>query len=139
MGTFIDHRSSMNASTSTLNVPVGEPELFGVIGLQTRNIAGNGGLPGGLIVNLSGNISFEFTEGTVVDLTVVRGTTLGGTTLYQQTLTFTADGADTIAFNVQDLEAPAALETAYSAFVSLVSGAATRTGPETFWGIASEG
>lgn len=137
MGTFIDQRTSMNANTSLINIGVGVPTLFGVVGLQTRGIAGNGGHAGGLIVNLAGNLTITSIEGAVVEISVVRGTTLGGTTLYSQTAAVT--GTDVIPFNVQDLSAPAALETAYSAFVSLVSGVATRIGPETFWGIASQG
>lgn len=138
MGTFIDHRSSMNAG-EPISIAVGAPALFGIVGLQTRGIAGNGGMPGGLIVDLAGNISFSYDEGTVLEISVVRGTTLGGTTFFRQVVTFAALGTETIAFNAQDLDAPAALQTAYAAFVSLITGVATRVGPETFWGIASQG
>jgi hypothetical protein len=137
MATFIDHYSSMNAG-EPINVAVGVPTLFGVIGLRTQGIAGNGGMPGGLIVDLSGNISFIGDEGSAVEISVLRGTTLGSPTILRQIVTFAGgDETKTVAFNAQDLNAPAALQTAYSAFVSLITGVATRVGPETFWGIAS--
>jgi len=140
MGRFLDQRSSMNAS-GPISVPVGAPALFGIVGLQTENIAGNGGLAGGLIVDLAGNISLTSVGGpAAVDITVVRGAAVGGTTFYTQRVTFeTGDTSKYVAFNAQDLNAPASIETAYSTFVSLVSGAVTRVGPETFWGIASQG
>jgi len=138
MGTFLDMRSSMNANASgSIGVSLSDtPELFGIIGLQTQNVANP-------IVTLSGTIGISGgLIGNTFTIEVVRGVT-GGTTIYtsQEAISLNVlNGSNTYSFNAQDLLAPAAEETVYSVFISggplaILTGA--RNGPETFFGIAS--
>ncbi|CAM3719318.1 hypothetical protein COLU111180_04740 [Cohnella lubricantis] len=145
MGTFLDQRSSMNAST-TIAIPLSTtPVLFGDIGLQTQGIAGNGlGNNGSLIVNLSGTIGVSLGVASTVTINVVRGGSIaGGTIIYTAQSPFLSAVSQNISFSAQDLLAPAALETQYTAFVTgtglggVLAG--TRVGPEAFWGTASVG
>ncbi|QYR19851.1 hypothetical protein KZ483_18475 [Paenibacillus sp. sptzw28] len=133
MGTFLDQRSSMNANaTGSILVEVtGTPALFGVVGLQTQNVANP-------IVDLAGTIGLSAIAGITAAISVHRGTLATSPAIYTAIYSSTVAGPVTFNFNAQDLLAPAALQTAYSAFVSSVSvGAVTRIGPEVFWGIAS--
>jgi hypothetical protein len=134
MGTFLDQRSSMNANaTGSIDVGVtATPTLFGVVGLQTRNVANP-------IVDLSGTIGLSAIAGVTAAISVHRGTLATSPVIYTAIYTSTTAGPAIVTFNTQDLLAPAALQTAYSAFVSTVSaaGSVTRTGPEVFWGLAS--
>jgi hypothetical protein len=142
MGSFLDLRSSMNSNitgapgTSLTTTPV----LFGTIGLQTRNVISP-------IVTLSGIVGVSSpVTGTnaTVEIQIVRGTT-GGTTIFIATNETIGgiinEGVQTISFTAQDLLAPAAAETVYSAFVrgstAVVISGSLRFGPEVFWGIAS--
>ncbi|GFN31964.1 hypothetical protein [Paenibacillus xylaniclasticus] len=138
MGTFLDMRSSMNANASgSIGVSLSTtPELFGIIGLQTKNVANP-------IITLSGTIGISGGAlGNTFTIEIVRGLT-GGTTIYsaQQAIALNVlNGSDIYSFTAQDLLAPAAEETVYSAFISggplaVLTGA--RNGPETFFGIAS--
>ncbi|GAB2718088.1 hypothetical protein ACFQWB_14270 [Paenibacillus thermoaerophilus] len=139
MGTFLDLRSSMNANaTGSIGVSLTTtPALFGIIGLQTQNVANP-------IVTLTGTIGisgFAGLIGSTFTISVVRGTT-GGTTIYTATVPFSLSiaEAELVSFTAQDLLAPAAAETVYTAFISgsaalVASGA--RVGPEVFWGVAS--
>lgn len=135
MGTFLDMRSSMNANaTGVISTALSTaPQLFGIIGLQTRNVANP-------IVTLAGTVGLSGgTGGGTFSIQVVRGVT-GGTTIYTATATVPVDGTQGLfSFNAQDLLAPAAAETVYTAFVSGNAAAVTtlRNGPETFYGIAS--
>jgi len=145
MGRFIDQRTSENAGT-TIAIPLSPtPALFGDIGLQTQGIAGNGfGNNGSLIVDLSGTIGISLGVASTVTINVVRGGSIaGGTIIYTAVLPFLSAVSEVVSFNAQDLLAPAALQTQYTAFVSgtglLGVLAGTRIGPEAFWGIASQG
>ncbi|MBB6735836.1 hypothetical protein [Cohnella zeiphila] len=145
MGRFLDQRSSMNAGT-TISVPLTTtPALFGDIGLQTQGIAGNGlGNNGSLVVDVTGTIGFNFAAAATVTINVVRGPSIaGGTIIYTAVIPFLAGFGEIVSFSAQDLLAPAALQTQYTAFVSSVatggSPLGTRVGPEAFWGIASQG
>jgi hypothetical protein len=133
MGRFLDQRSSENSSffgNPDTAVPAA-PVLWGVVGLQTQGVANP-------IVNLSGTIGLStVAAGSTVLVTVNRGTLVTDPIIYTAVLTSIA-GPVVYSFNVQDLAAPAAAQTAYSTFVSTVSAvAATRSGPEVFYGIAS--
>lgn len=148
MGRFLDLRVSENSNTfgSPGTVITTVPALFGVIGLQTQGVAGTG--TNGLIVNLTGtvgvNVSAETT--TTVILNIQRGSAIFGS----GTIIYTAEHViesinisvtNLITFNAVDLNAPAALETVYAAFISATgsTGVVTRTGPESFSGIAQNG
>jgi len=132
MGRFLDLRSSMNAG-APINIALGAATLFGIVGLQTQSVASP-------IVDLSGSIGLQ--AGTVparARINVVRGTTLADTIIYTSEVTINVAGGNFIVpLDAEDLTAPAALQTTYSAFVSLLAGTISRVGPETFWGIASQ-
>lgn len=134
MGTFLDQRSSMNISASgaTTITLTATPALFGVVGLQTRGVANP-------IVDLSGTIGISSLAGATVLVNVVRGTLITDPIIYTAIFTPNAVAGPQIrSFNAQDLLAPAAAQTAYSAFISSVSTTvASRVGPEVFWGLAS--
>jgi hypothetical protein len=132
MGRFLDQRSSENSSTSGApNVLVtATPVLWGVIGLQTQGVANP-------IVNMSGTIGLSsVTAGLTVLVNVNRGTLATDPIIYTAVLT-TQAGTVVRSFDVQDLLAPAAAQTAYSTFVSSVNAGITRSGPEVFYGISS--
>lgn len=144
MGRFLDQRSSMNAGT-TVAIPLSStPALFGDIGLQTQGIAGNGfGNNGSLVVDLTGTIGLDQASAATVTINVVRGGSIaGGTIIYTAVIPSSNRGA-IVSFSAQDLLAPAAAQTQYTAFVSSVapggSPLGTRIGPEAFWGLASQG
>lgn len=145
MGRFLDQRSSQNAG-APIAIPLSAtPVLFGDIGLQTQGIAGNGlGNNGSLIVDLAGTVGLSLSVASTVTINVVRGPSIaGGTIIYTAVLPFISAVSETVSFNAQDLNAPAALQTQYTAFVSGVGLLGvlpgTRIGPEAFWGIASQG
>ncbi|SDW69138.1 hypothetical protein SAMN05444487_105145 [Marininema mesophilum] len=140
MGTFLDMRTSQNASnpfTATLSTFATNPSLIGVIGLQTRSVANP-------IVKLEGTIGIQASTLTFATLTVLfaRGTTnpTGGTIVYTAVV-----GIPTLSLLTSpqlvtvcgaDLLAPAATETVYT-MLAYASTDATRTGPESFQGIAA--
>jgi hypothetical protein len=139
MGTFLDLRSSMNAGLSGFpEVPLTTtPVLFGVIGLQTRNVANP-------IVDLTGMVGIsDPIVGNTFTIDICRGTTVfnPANVIYSVTLGARVSlFADIYTFTAQDLLAPAAAETVYSAFISggpLIVLSGVRSGPEVFWGIAS--
>ncbi|QHT62174.1 hypothetical protein GXP70_20775 [Paenibacillus lycopersici] len=133
MSIFLDKRTSMNSNT--VGAPgtalSSTPALFGIVGLQTQNVANP-------IITLSGTIGVSGDFGDVFKIEVVRGGSYSSANVI-----FTAFGVVTTiataefrAFHVPDLLAPAALETVYSAFISGVS-TTIRNGPEVFWGEAT--
>ena len=112
------------------------PQLFGIIGLQTKNVANP-------IVTLAGTIGISGGAlGNTFTVEIVRGTT-GGTTIYVAESAIALNvlnGTALYSFTAQDLNAPAAEETVYTAFISggplaVLTGA--RNGPEVFYGTAS--
>lgn len=137
MGTFLDQRSSMNAGAPISVALTTTPVLIGDIGLQTQGVAGNGGFAGGLIVDASGTVGLQSLVGITSSalIEVLRG----AVTIFSALVTLGPVQSDVVAYTAQDLTAPAALQTQYRSFISLVRGTITRTGPETFWGIASQG
>ncbi|WP_372637937.1 hypothetical protein [Cohnella sp.] len=143
MGRFLDLRSSMNAGASGFpgTAISATPELFGVIGLQTDNVVNK-------VITLTGMVGVSALGiGSTFAVQILRGTTVYNPanviyTLVQNVRVSAL--ADTYAFTAQDLLAPAAAETIYSSFIfggSLLGLLFTgvRTGPEVFWGIASQG
>ncbi|SDW69014.1 hypothetical protein SAMN05444487_105142 [Marininema mesophilum] len=148
MGIFLDMRTSQNAS-NPFKVPLStlatNPSLIGVIGLQTRNVANP-------IVKLEGTLGVErgFLTFATVTVLFARGTTnpTGGSIVYTAvvgipTLPFDPEGTnitgtDIITICAADLLAPAAAETVYT-MLAYASTDATRTGPESFQGIAARG
>lgn len=115
------------------------PTLFGVIGLQTDNVANP-------VVTLTGMVGIsDPIVGNTFTIDILRGTTTfnPANVIYSVTLGVrVALFGDTYSFTAQDLLAPAAAETIYSAFITggpLIILSGVRTGPEVFWGIASQG
>jgi hypothetical protein len=133
MGTFLDQRSSMNSNTiGAPNVPLSAtPTLFGIIGLQTQN-APNTVIALDGMVGISGEIGDTFT----VD--IVRGSTFNpANIIFTLTGTVSVTGTTEVhSFTAQDLLAPPAAETVYTAYISGTT-TAVRNGPEVFRGIAS--
>lgn len=141
MGTFLDMRSSMNSNTSgapgvSLSLT---PALFGVIGLQTKNVANP-------IVTLAGTVGISGGAlGNTFTIQIVRGSTtfIPANVIYTAQVAISLNvlnSSDIYSFNAQDLLAPAAAETIYSAFITggplaVLTGA--RNGPEVFYGTAS--
>ncbi|RUS46469.1 hypothetical protein [Cohnella sp. AR92] len=139
MGTFLDLRSSMNSSrTGFPNVPLTTtPALFGVIGLQTGNVVNK-------VITLNGTVGIsDPVVGNTFTIQVLRGTTTynAANVIYTATLGVRVSlFGDLYSFSAQDLLAPAAAETIYSAFIfggPLIVLSGVRSGPEVFWGIAS--
>ncbi|ANS76810.1 hypothetical protein AWM70_21320 [Paenibacillus yonginensis] len=133
MSTFLDSRSSMNSNT--VGAPgvalTPTPALFGIIGLQTQGVANP-------LVTLSGSVGISGDFGDTYTVQIVRGASFSPANVI-----FTASGVVTamattqvVSFAAQDLLAPAALETVYTAFVSGVT-TAIRNGPEVFMGTAT--
>ncbi|GIO10757.1 hypothetical protein J19TS2_03120 [Cohnella xylanilytica] len=141
MGRFLDLRSSMNSSiTGAPNTPLTTtPVLFGVIGLQTDNVANK-------VITLTGMVGIsDPIVGNTFTIQILRGTTTysPANVIYTATLGVRVSlFSDIYTFTAQDLLAPAAAETIYSAFIfggPLIVLSGVRTGPEVFWGIASQG
>ncbi|MFC5401868.1 hypothetical protein [Cohnella soli] len=143
MGTFLDLRSSMNSNqTGAPMTPItATPVLFGVIGLQTKNVVNK-------VITLTGMVGVSsLVVGSTFAIQICRGTTVynPANVIYTmiQSVRLSAF-SDTYAFTAQDLLAPAAAETIYSSFIfggSLLGLLFTgeRTGPEVFWGVAEQG
>jgi hypothetical protein len=144
MGRFLDMRVSENSSTfgSPGSAVTTTPALAGIIGLQTQSVAGTG--TNGLIVNLSGTVGLSTTATATMTVNIQRGggAVFGaGVIIYTAVGTFAgANGPEFETFVAVDLNAPAAAETTYALFISATSaGVVTRSGPESFTGIAQNG
>ncbi|GGA31628.1 hypothetical protein [Paenibacillus physcomitrellae] len=133
MSTFLDARSSMNSNT--VGAPgvalTSTPTLFGIIGLQTQGVANP-------LVTLTGSVGISGDFGDTYTVEIVRGSSIAtGTVIYTASGVVTATATtQVVSFTAQDLLAPAALETVYTAFVSGVT-TAIRNGPEVFMGTAT--
>ncbi|MDR0266994.1 hypothetical protein [Paenibacillus sp.] len=141
MGRFLDMRVSENSSTfgSPGTAVTTTPALFGVIGLQTQNVAGTG--TNGLIVDLIGTIGLSNTGASTVTINIQRGATTvfgSGVIIYTAEAHFEGNETRLITVNSVDLTAPAAAQTEYTIFIR-GTGTVTRTGPESFSGIAQNG
>ncbi|WP_308636870.1 hypothetical protein [Paenibacillus silvisoli] len=133
MGEHLDMRSSMNSNQNgfpgTNLSPA--PELFGIIGLQTRNELNP-------IITLAGTVGISGDAGDSFLISIVRGATFApGNVIYSSEGAVSITGLTQLhSFNLQDLLAPPAAETVYTAFISGAS-TSVRNGPEVFYGKAS--
>jgi len=152
MGRFLDLRIAENSSNTTypgVAVPTTPtaPALVGQIGLQTKSVAGAGGL-GGLIVDLSGvvGLAASLVPATVV-FQIARATTTAGpsTIIYtaNHLLLSTVTFPQLVPIQAADVTAPASEELVYQLLVHSEPLLATlppiRTGPEQFSAIAMDG
>ncbi|ALA42115.1 hypothetical protein [Paenibacillus peoriae] len=136
MGTFIDGRTSQNASTAnSIAIPItvlNTPQLFGQIGLNTQ---GSTGTPR---VLLKGTISLQLPLALVgITITIVRGTVVTDPVVYSATSTFSLSllAPQVIAFSADDFNPPITPQLVYTAFVSANLLGTIRVGPESFDGI----
>ncbi|AUS26489.1 hypothetical protein ACT3XG_10900 [Paenibacillus polymyxa] len=136
MGTFIDGRTSQNASTAnSIAIPItllNTPQLFGQIGLNTQ------GATGTPRVLLKGTISLQIPLALVgITITIVRGTQITDPVVYSATSTFNLSllAPQVIAFSADDFNPPITPQLVYTAFVSANLLGTIRVGPESFDGI----
>lgn len=136
MGTFIDGRTSQNASTAnSIAVPIlviNTPQLFGQIGLISAGITG---VPR---VLLKGTISIQLPLALVgITITIVRGTAITDPVVYSATSTFSLSllAPQVITFSADDYNPPITPQLTYTAFVSSNLLGTVRVGPESFDGI----
>ncbi|GAA0133337.1 hypothetical protein YSY43_01770 [Paenibacillus sp. YSY-4.3] len=133
MGVFLDARTSLNSNrTGSPGTPLSSaPELFGIIGLQTKNIPNP-------IVILHGTIGILGDIGDVVTIEIVRGATYAPQNVIHTIEDVVSESSAThlTTFVTADINAPGAPETIYSSYVSGIS-TSIRNGPESFVGIAS--
>jgi len=144
MPRFLDLMTSSNSSTfgspnTAMSTSSANPDLFGGIGLQTQNVAGNGSAgTGSLVVDLSGTIGISAAAGVTFEVRIVRNSgTIAGPIIYTAVHASSGSNPQVVSFSAQDLNAPAGLLTTYAAFCD-TTGAVTRTGPEVFYGIAAQ-
>jgi len=107
------------------------PTLFGILGLQTQNVAHP-------IVTLSGTVGISGDFGDTLTIHIVRGTSYSpANVIYTAESVVTSIATTEIhTFTAMDMFAPAAMETVYTTFSSGVS-TSVRNGPEVFSGEAS--
>ena len=136
MGTFLDARTSQNASTAnSIAVPIlviNTPQLFGQIGLVTAGATTN------LRVLLKGTISLQLPLALVgITITIVRGTLPSDPVVYSATSTFNLSllAPQVIAFSAADFNPPITPQLTYTAFVSSNLLGSIRVGPESFDGL----
>ncbi|WP_431089065.1 hypothetical protein [Paenibacillus sp. 8b26] len=136
MGTFIDGRTSQNASSAnSIAIPItvlNTPQLFGQIGLNTLGITGTPR------VLLKGTLSIQLPLALVgITITIVRGTLPTDPLVYSATSTFSLSitAPQVIAFSADDFNPPITPQLVYTAFVSSNLLGAIRVGPESFDGI----
>ncbi len=136
MGTFIDGRTSQNASTAnSIAIPIttiNTPVLFGQIGLNTLGITGTPR------VQLKGTLSVQLPLALVgITITIVRGTQITDPIVYSATSTFALSilAPQVITFSADDFNPPITPQLTYTAFVSSNLLGTVRVGPENFDGI----
>ncbi|KJD44531.1 hypothetical protein [Paenibacillus terrae] len=136
MGTFIDGRTSQNASTAnSISIPItvlNTPQLFGQIGLNTMGITGTPR------VLLKGTLSVQLPLALVgITISIVRGTLPTDPLVYSATSTFGLSilAPQVIAFSADDFNPPITPQLVYTAFVSSNLLGTIRVGPESFDGI----
>ncbi|MEK3877441.1 MULTISPECIES: hypothetical protein [unclassified Paenibacillus] len=136
MGTYVDGRTSQNASTAnSIAIPIlviNTPQLFGQIGLITAGVGANPR------VMLKGTISFQLPLALVgVTITIVRGTVITDPVVYSATSTFNLSvlAPQVITFSADDFLPPVTPQLTYTAFVSSNLLGTVRVGPESFDGI----
>ncbi|MEC0170822.1 hypothetical protein [Paenibacillus graminis] len=136
MGTYLDARTSQNASTAnSIAIPIlviNTPQLFGQIGLITEGVTTNPR------VLLKGTISILLPLALVgITIRIVRGTLPTDPVVYSATSTFSLSvlAPQVIAFSAADFQPPITPQLTYTAFVSSNLLGSVRVGPESFDGI----
>lgn len=136
MGTYIDGRTSQNASyANSIAIPIlviNTPQLFGQIGFVPTLVGAN---PRAI---LKGTISLQLPLALVgVTITVVRGTLATDPLVYSATSTFDLSvlAPQIITFSADDFNPPITDPLVYTAFVSSNLLGTVRVGPENFDGI----
>lgn len=136
MGTYLDARTSQNASTAnSIAIPIlviNTPQLFGQIGLITEGVTTNPR------VLLKGTISVQLPLALVgITVRIVRGTLSTDPVVYSATSTFSLSilAPQVIAFSAADFNPPVAPQLTYTAFVISNLLGSVRVGPESFDGI----
>ncbi|KWX69620.1 hypothetical protein [Paenibacillus jilunlii] len=136
MGTYLDARTSQNASTAnSIAIPIlviNTPQLFGQIGLITEGATTNPR------VLLKGTISIQLPLALVgITIRIVRGTLSTDPVVYSATSTFNLSilAPQVITFSAADFQPPITPQLTYTAFVSSNLLGAIRVGPESFDGI----
>ncbi|MNC55196.1 hypothetical protein D3C76_258790 [compost metagenome] len=136
MGTYLDARTSQNATTAnSIAIPilvVNTPQLFGQIGLITAGVTTNPR------VLLKGTISLQVPLALIgITVTIVRGTLPTDPVVYSATSTFNLSvvAPQVITFSADDFSPPVTPQLTYTAFVSSNLLGTVRVGPESFDGI----
>ncbi|WP_379136538.1 hypothetical protein [Paenibacillus sp. sgz500958] len=134
MSNFLDARSSVNSNIVGFpQTPLSpSPEIFGIIGLQTQNLANP-------IVLLQVSVGVLGEEGDVFTIDIVRGPTFSqANVIHSVDLEVTKTGFNQVnSITAADILAPAAPETIYTSYISGVS-TTIRNGPEALTGMASK-
>ncbi|MCL6603507.1 MAG: hypothetical protein K6T94_11580 [Paenibacillus sp.] len=136
MGTFLDARTSQNASyAGSILVPIAvinTPQLFGQIGLVTEGVTTTPR------VLLKGTIGVQLPLALVgVTITIVRGTLPTDPIVYSATSTFSLSilAPQVITFSADDYNPPITPQLTYTAFISSNLVGTIRVGPESFDGV----
>ncbi|AIQ46989.1 hypothetical protein R70723_14705 [Paenibacillus sp. FSL R7-0273] len=136
MGTYLDARTSQNASTAnSIAIPIlliNTPQLFGQIGLLSEGVTTNPR------VLLKGTISVQLPLALVgITIRIVRGTLSTDPVVYSATSTFSLSllAPQVITFSAADFNPPVTPQLTYTAFVSSNLLGTVRVGPESFDGI----
>lgn len=136
MGTYVDGRTSQNASTAnSIAIPilvVDTPQLFGQIGIITEGVTTNPR------VIMKGTVSVQLPLALVgITISIVRGTLPTDPLVYSATSTFSLSvlAPQVITFSADDFTPPITPQLTYTAFVSSNLLGTIRVGPESFDGI----
>ncbi|CDN41213.1 MULTISPECIES: hypothetical protein [Paenibacillus] len=136
MSTFLDARTSQNASTAgSIAIPItvlNTPQLWAQLGLIT---AGAGANPRAIF---TGTMTVTLPLALVgITITVVRGTAITDPVIFSATSTFelTVLAPQIITFTAADYLPPITPQLTYTAFVSSNLLGTVRVGPESFQGI----
>ncbi|WP_342566034.1 hypothetical protein NST84_13360 [Paenibacillus sp. FSL R7-0345] len=136
MGTYLDARTSQNASTAnSIAIPIlviNTPQLFGQIGLLSEGVTTNPR------VLLKGTVSVQLPLALVgITIRIVRGTLATDPVVYSATSTFNLSllAPQVITFSAADFNPPVTPQLTYTAFVSSNLLGTVRVGPESFDGI----
>jgi hypothetical protein len=136
MGTYVDGRTSQNASTAnSIAIPIlviNTPQLFGQIGIITQGVTTNPR------VILKGTVSVQLPLALVgVTISIVRGTLPTDPLVYSATSTFSLSvlAPQVITFSADDFNPPVTPQLTYTAFITSNLLGTVRVGPESFDGI----
>lgn len=136
MGTYVDGRTSQNASTAnSIAIPIlviNTPQLFGQIGIITQGVTTNPR------VILKGTVSVSLPLALVgITISIVRGTLPTDPLVYSATSTFSLSvlAPQVITFSAADFIPPITPQLTYTAFITSNLLGTVRVGPESFDGI----